>query len=122
MEDRVSGHQLIVERSFPRTPGGMTRIAECLWCAALAWGVFAFGTVYAWGYWPLAAVCGAAGLVRLGARGPFRLADGTRGFAVVLAVVAAAALAQVVPLPIDVLQRLNPQRTALLDQLDVRIA
>lgn len=122
MENRIAGHQLIAGRGPIGRPGAPPRIAEYLSCAGLAWGVFAFGTVYAWGYWPLAAVCGAAGMLRLHARDRFGLADGTRELALLLGAVACAALLQVLPLPVAALGRLNPQRGALLDQLDVRMA
>ena len=99
-----------------------TRVAESLWCAALTWGVLAFGAVYPWGYWPLAVVCGAAGVLGLWSSGRFRLATGTRGVAALMALVAIAALAQLMPLPVGVLARLSPHAATLVDQLDFRVA
>ena len=99
-----------------------TRVAESLWCAALTWGVLAFGAVYPWGYWPLAVVCGAAGVLGLWSSGRFRLATGTRGVAALMALVAIAALAQLMPLPVSVFARLSPHAATLVDQLDFRVA
>ena len=39
-----------------------------------------------------------------------------------MALVAVAALVQVVPLPVAVLARVSPQRAALVNQLDVQVA
>ena len=109
--------------SVPHTAAGRrTRIAEGLRCAALTWGVLAFGAVYPWGYWPLAVVCGTAGVLGLWRADGFRLAAGTRGVAALMALVALAALAQLVPLPVDVLARVSPRGASLVGQLDVRVA
>jgi hypothetical protein len=82
----------------------------------------AFGAVYPWSYWPLAVTCGAAGVLALWSSGRFQLAAGTQGVAAVLALVAVAALVQLVPLPVGLLARVSPHGAGLLDQLDVRVA
>jgi len=122
MGHRFTADPLTGDRA-PQTPAARhSRIAEGLRCAALTWGVLAFGAVYPWGYWPLAVVCAAAGVLALRASGGFRLAAGTRGVAALMALVALAALAQLVPLPVDVLARVSPQAASLVGQLDVRVA
>lgn len=122
MEHRFAAAAVIAEGAQQTSASARSYIAECLRCAALAWGVLAFGAVYPWAYWPLAVACGAAGLLALWSSGRFRLAAGTRGVAAVMALVAVAALAQLVPLPLDVVARISPHAATLLDQLDVRVA
>ena len=122
MGHRLPADPLGAERAPQPTAGRRSRIAEGLRCAALTWGVLAFGAVYPWAYWPLAVACGTAGVVGLWSAGSFRLAAGTRGVAALMALVALAALAQLVPLPVGVLARVSPQTAALVDQLDVRVA
>lgn len=122
MEQRPAAGPVVAARASTATAARRTHIAECLRCAALAWGVLAFGAVYPWGYWPLAVTCGAAGVLGLWSSGRFRLAAGTRGVAAVMALVAVAALVQVMPLPVGVLARVSPQGAALVNQLDVRNA
>ena len=122
MGHRFPADPLVAERAPQTTAARRSRIAECLRCAALAWGVLAFGAVYPWGYWPLAVACGAAGVLGLWSAGGFRLAAGTRGVAALMALVALAALAQLVPLPVGVLARVSPRAAALAGQLDVRLA
>ena len=122
MEHRFAGDPVVVERLPQTMAGRRASIAEGLRCASLTWGVLAFGAVYPWGYWPLAAACGAAGVLGLWSSGRFRLAAGTRGVAAVMALVAVAALVQLVPLPVAVLARVSPHAAALVNQLDVRVA
>jgi len=122
MEHGFAADSIVADRVPPPTAARRTRIAEGLRCAALAWGVLAFGAVYPWAYWPLAVTCGAAGVLGLWSAGRFRLAAGTRGVAAVMALVAIAVLAQLVPLPVGVLARVSPHAATLLDQLDVRVA
>ncbi len=81
----------------------------------LAWATFAFGGVYPWAYTPLLVACAAIGVAcLLGEKGP----DGTSrplfAVAVWLAVVAAGALLQLVPLPATVLARISPATDAYL--------
>jgi O-antigen ligase len=75
--------------------------------------------MYAWAYWPLTVLCAASGVAGLcAARGVEPPDDGAR-LGVALALVAAAALLQVFPLPTGVLNASNPHRLELLNQLDV---
>jgi O-antigen ligase len=122
MEYRFAADSVVAARAAQPAAARRIRIAEGLRCAALAWGVLAFGAVYPWGYWPLAMTCGVAGVLGLWSAGRFRLAAGTRGVAAVMALVAIAVLAQLVPLPVGVLARVSPHTATLLDQLDVRVA
>jgi hypothetical protein len=121
MEHRSAAGSLIAPRAAQSTDSRVS-VAESLRCAALTWGVLAFGAVYPWGYWPLAVACGGAGVLALWSSGGFRLAAGTRGVAAVLALVAVMALAQLVPLPIAMLAGVSPHTAMLVDQLDVRVA
>ncbi len=92
--------------------------ALALAMAAMAWGALSFGAVYPWGYWPLAVacqICGFAGL--LIAR------DTPRGFpsralTASLALVAAAVVVQLIPLPAAWLTVVSPNTVDLLRKFD----
>jgi O-Antigen ligase len=122
MEHRSAARPVGAARTPQTMAGRRAYIAEGLTCASLTWGVLAFGAVYPWGYWPLAVACGAAGVLGLWSSSRFRLAAGTRGVAAVMALVAVAALVQLVPLPVTVLARISPHAATLVNQLDVRVA
>jgi O-antigen ligase len=98
------------------------RVAQWLTYAALAWGAFAFGAVYPWAYWPLALLCVAAGVSGLYAGEGSQLWAEGGWLAAALAAVGAAALLQLVPLPVGVLGASSPRRLDLLNQLDLRFA
>jgi putative inorganic carbon (HCO3(-)) transporter len=88
---------------------------------ALAWGAFAFGAVYEWAFWPLAAAVALAGLHALVRRSNVpRLPDAL--LVIGLAAVAVATLAQLVPLPAPVLMALSPRATGVLEQIDIAFA
>lgn len=85
----------------------MPRIFGVLLLLALAWGVFAFGGVYPWAFWPLAgvsAVLGAWAARRGDAWGDPR----TRTLALALLGVAAAMAIQLVVLPYGMVEMLSP--------------
>jgi putative inorganic carbon (HCO3(-)) transporter len=88
--------------------------------ALIAWGTLAFGAVYPWAYVPLmiAASCiGVAGLSRSTPRSKF-----PAGFAIALAVVAAAICVQLVPLSSAALAALSPDADRVLRIVDLRYA
>ena len=90
----------------------------------LAWGALAFGAVYSWAFWPLAAAaacCGVAGLL-LPDRGSHVPRLASTPLAWCLSIVAAAVLLQLVPMPIDAAARLSPSLAGVLSQLDVAFA
>lgn len=88
--------------------------------ALIVLATLAFGAVYPWGYWPLFAVAagiGVIGVVRQ--RGiPRRL----RGIAVALVVVGVAVSAQMVPLPLSLLDFISPNTRDLLSQYSLTFA
>jgi O-antigen ligase len=87
----------------------------------LAWGALAFGAVYAWAYWPLAAGSLLCGLSALSSRTQVpRIAS--PAVAVCLAAFAVAAVSQLVPLPLNLLAALSPRAGDLLSQLDILFA
>ena len=98
------------------------RIAQWLACIGVAWGAFAFGAVYPWAYWPLALLCGGAGIAGLYTRSGLQLPAEGRPLAVALAGIVAAAVVQIVPLPAGLLGASSPRRLELLKQLDLRFA
>jgi O-antigen ligase len=84
--------------------------------AAVCWGAFALGGAHAWGYWPLACLCLAAGTLGLRSASPDVLPD----HAVIggLVLVAAAIAVQLVPLPLAWIETLSPRTLPLLANVD----
>ena len=85
--------------------------------AALAWGALAFGAVYPWAYWPLTVACQAAGFLGIAAERR-ALAGASRALMVALLLPALAILAQLVPLPVALLQTLSPSTPGVLAELE----
>jgi O-antigen ligase len=109
----------------PTSPGqrrAPARLARWLSCAAVAWGAFAFGAVYPWAYWPLAALSAAAGIAGMAATRGRAIPGGTRMLAAMLALVAAVVAAQLLPLPDRLLGAMSPRGIELMNQLDAGFA
>ena len=108
-------------RGRRRSRRGAAAVASVLLLASVAWGVFAFGAVYAWAYWPLAATAAVTGvlglLVTRGSPG-----SELRGPAIALGTVIAAALIQLAPLPLPTLEAVSPSTTQVLRQIDPALA
>jgi O-antigen ligase len=83
---------------------------------SLAWGVLAFGAVYAWAYWPLMIALGVVAGAGLATSSPLAWPE-LRGLAAAMSLVAAATTIQLVPLPVSTLKVLSPATLPLLDQL-----
>ena len=84
---------------------------------AVCWGAFSFGAAYPWAYWPLAALCVAVGISGL------RLCeDGVTGVSrpllFALGSVALAIGAQVIPLPMPLVERVSPAVPSILARTD----
>lgn len=100
--------------------GPLAAVAYALTLAAVVWGGLAFGAVYPWAFWPLAALALAAGLAGLLAAATNRAAAAVnRGFVLALGGVVAAALLQLVPLPSAILLAIDPNGVWLRRQLDL---
>ncbi len=84
---------------------------------AVCWGALAFGGAYPWGFWSIAAIAMIAG-----ALGCFTPAAGatriSRLLLAALAVLGAAIVLQIVPLPLAVLRALSPNAPAMLERTD----
>lgn len=88
--------------------------------ALIVWATLAFGAVYAWGYVPLLVGCATAGL--LGVVRQRGVPPETRWPAGALLLLGVAGAAQLVPLPPEVVRRLDPALAPLLDRYDVGYA
>jgi O-antigen ligase len=79
------------------------------WCLAgtLAWGVLAFGAVYPWAYWPLGAAAAGLGVWAIVTARAWEDPRAVR-LGIVLAVLIAAIVAQIVPLPYTWVGWLSP--------------
>jgi O-antigen ligase len=104
-------------------------VAYALTLVTVVWGSVAFGAVYAWAFWPLAALALAAGFAGLLAAAPDHVphaasqpAAFSPGFALALAGVVTAALLQLIPLPQTILRTVNPNGMWLRQQLDLVLA
>jgi len=91
--------------------------------AAIAWGAFAFGAVYPWAYWPLAAVSAANAVVGLTVHR--RVATkplGLGALAVAFAMFLVAGLVQLAPLSLGGLASVSPEATRVVAQMNLAIA
>lgn len=88
----------------------------------IVWGALAFGGVYPWAYWPLAVAGALSGLFALIVARAAGVRAHDRTFTAALAVVAAAILIQLVPLPTDTLAAFSPNTIDVLRRLDVTFA
>ena len=87
----------------------------------LAWGALAFGAVYDWAFWPLAAACALCGAHALTRPSPVPRLPGVLT-TVGLAAIAVATLAQIVPFPVNLLTALSPHGARVLSDLDISFA
>lgn len=87
----------------------------------LVWGAVAFGAVYPWAYWPLAAVCALLGAWALAAtkNRSSDEASGRDGLVVALGLTGAAIALQLVPLPLGIFARLAPAADRFLGLYDL---
>jgi O-antigen ligase len=101
---------------------GAVLLAQVLPLGAVAWGALAFGGVYPWAYWPLAAAGLFTGVTAaLVARAAHAdVAD--RSLRLALGALAIAILVQLVPLPARVLSAISPSTVELLRGLNPAFA
>ena len=108
--------------STARTPRAIALFAQGVLVAALAWGAFAFGAVYPWAYWPLAAATitiGIAGVVlRAGDSRRLGLAGPAAGFCAFLI----AGFVQLAPMPLTRVASISPETTRVISELNLDVA
>jgi O-antigen ligase len=91
--------------------------------AALAWGALAFGAVYPWGYWPLAAITGSIAVTCLVRSAMARRTPaGIWALAIALAFLGAAAALQLIPWPMPFVTAVSPHTTRVLQELQPGLA
>jgi hypothetical protein len=88
----------------------------------IAWGALAFGAIYDWARWPLLVGCVVAGAWGFGRRVPRERRGANGPIFVGLALVAAAASAQLVPLDSHTIRRWSPATHEFLLEYDLRYA
>jgi len=99
------------------------RAGQAVLLATLAWGVLAFGGVYPWAYWPLAGAAIAAGALAVAARRGGASGGASLGLLpATFLLFAAAAMLQLVPLPIATLRTATPETVRALEQLNLAVA
>jgi hypothetical protein len=96
----------------------LSRWAQGLLVVAIAWGPLAFGAVYPWAYWPLAGLVVAASMLSLWG-GSTEPSLHLGPLIVVLALFAAAAALQLVPLPFAWLRILSPRSLEVVNTFDL---
>jgi O-antigen ligase len=89
--------------------------------AAVAWGALAFGGVYAWAYWPLAALCLLAGLLGFSATSATARAVPVP-LSIALALCGIAILAQLIPLPLSAIAVISPASAETLRSYSPTVA
>lgn len=82
-------------------------MAVGLLIAALAWGAFAFGGFYPWGYWPLTGAVIAVGASGLLARSTVPRLE-HRGLAIAFGAFVLAGLVQLIPLSFETIRAISP--------------
>jgi O-antigen ligase len=95
-------------------------VAQFLAVATIAWGAFAFGAVYPWAYWPLAAAALLVWIIGLTASRT--VSTGMNAIAVASGAFAAAAIVQIVPIPLAIVRALSPETIRLLGRTDLLVA
>jgi putative inorganic carbon (HCO3(-)) transporter len=100
-------------------------IPDVLLIATLAWGAFAFGAVYPWAFWPLAAAASSVGIAGL-AIGP-RSHGSIRGLGLTALTIAfcaflLAGIVQLVPAPLPFLASVSPESARVIPQMDLAVA
>ncbi len=111
-------------RSVKGRPGYISPSAWTVLVATLlivAWGVFAFGSVYSWAYVPLALASCAVGTLGL-VTGSRPVLGGARMFWLALAAIGAAGLLQLMPLPARILAAMSPGTLDYLRRSDLSYA
>ena len=104
------------------TTTAMSRYAQGLLVAAIAWGAFAFGAVYPWAYWSLAIALLGVAASSLLASAPSLRSMHLRGFAAALGLLAVVAALQLLPLPLNAVRTMSPHALDVLERLDLSIA
>jgi hypothetical protein len=97
------------------------KTAQSLLVVALLWGAVAFGAVYPWAYWPLAAASVLVFACAIGSSTAPRSVPPAALIAA-LCVLGVAIALQLVPLPVGVLAAISPGTMRALEQLDPAVA
>jgi hypothetical protein len=100
----------------------LNRLFNFLPCIAVAWGVLALGGVHPWAYYPLLGMTLASGVYEVWHARDRLHAASVRGIAGALALIAAAASLQLLPLPTSVREAISPATDRLLGEYAVGYA
>jgi O-antigen ligase len=118
----ITAASVVAARPSAQSSDWLLNLAQLLPLGAVAWGALAFGGVYPWAYWPLAAACLVSGCLAYVAGRGARI-DGIGGwFKLVLLAVAAAILVQCIPLPVGKLSAFSPHTLDLVRNLNPAFA
>jgi putative inorganic carbon (HCO3(-)) transporter len=90
--------------------------------ASLGWGALAFGAVYPWAYWPLAALCVLSGVAGLIIAARANVEGTSRAFRFALCAAALAIAVQLVPLPNGLVAAISPGTGPLIGRLSPAFA
>jgi hypothetical protein len=90
--------------------------------AALGWGALAFGSVYPWAYWPLAALLVAAGGAALSVAEHSGVDGTSRELKLALFGIGAAIAVQIVPVPNAIVATMSPRTGPLVARLSPAFA
>jgi hypothetical protein len=93
-------------------------LAQWVLVASIAWGVFAFGAVYPWAFWPLVVGILVVVLDGLLTTARPRAALEPRALSIALAALVLLIVVQLVPLPLSIVRALSPATVESIVQLD----
>ena len=104
------------------TPPRFSSAARAAALGVVIWGALAFGCVYPWAYWPLAAASAAAGAIGLFVSRSHSGQPVSRALLWALGGVGGAAMVQLIPVPTSVLAVVSPRSQHLLNDFDPAFA
>jgi len=104
------------------TPPRFSSAARAAALGVVIWGALAFGCVYPWAYWPLAAASAASGAIGLFVSRSHSGQPVSRALLWALGGVGVATMLQLIPVPTSVLAVVSPRSQHLLNDFDPAFA
>jgi O-antigen ligase len=111
-----------VAEATPVTWSALAPWARGVLLVAVAWGAFAFGGVYPWAYWPLAAAVACVGITGLCTAWSDRRRSNAIALSGPFVAFGVAALLQVLPIPVAAIRSISPSAIEILNRVDLRMA
>jgi O-antigen ligase len=110
------------DQPMPTATWSIRGMAVLIPMVPLVWGALAFGAVYPWAYWPLAALLTVAGLMAFSFAETAGVDGTSRALKIALFGVGTAIAVQIVPVPNALVAKVSPQTAALVARLSPAFA